>query len=190
MRASPDGNFPPDDYSPEMNAQPIDTASAEKLTELIKDISIAMLTTVTSDGSLRSRPMATQDLPFDGDLWFFTSDDSGKTDEIAREHEVNLAYSDPKNQKYVSLSGTAQVVRDYDKARQLWKPFYKTWFPGGLEDPHLALLRVQVNTAEYWDMPSSKMVHLFGWAKSALTGTPPKDIGDHAQIDVRSSRGV
>src|SRR5690606_2575180 len=77
----------------------------EKLVELIRDIRFAMLTTVAADGSLRSRPMATRNPVLEnGEVWFFTADDSPKTAEIAGEHEVNLAYAEPKDQRYVSLS--------------------------------------------------------------------------------------
>jgi len=67
--------------------------SIKTLREQIKDIDIAMLTTVERDGTLRSRPMATQQVEFDGDLWFFTYDSTPKVDEIAQERQVNVAYS-------------------------------------------------------------------------------------------------
>ncbi len=62
----------------------------ETLRDMIKDIRIAMLTTVDEDGTLRSRPMGTQDVESDGDLWFFTYDPSGKTEEVKRDQQVNL----------------------------------------------------------------------------------------------------
>jgi general stress protein 26 len=165
----------------------IEPTAVSKLNELIKDIRIAMLTTVADDGSLRGRPMATQDLPFDGDLWFFTAENAHKTEEISREHQVAVTYAEPKDQRYISLSGTAVVTRDATKARELWKPIYKTWFPGGLEDPSLALLHVRVEKAEYWDASSSKMVDLFSRAKAALTGKHPEEMGEHEKLNVRAS---
>lgn len=164
-----------------------DSSALEKIADLVRDIRFAMLTTVCEDGALRSRPMATQDPAFDnGDVWFFTSDDSPKTDEVAREHEVNLAYAEPKDQRYVSLSGTATVVHDREKIRRLWKPILKTWFPKGLDDPHLALLRVRVHTAEYWDAPGGRMASLYAYAKSRLTGQAPEDSCEHEKVAVRS----
>jgi general stress protein 26 len=141
-----------------------------KLTEFIKDIRIAMLTTQTPEGSLRGRPMATQEAPFDGDLWFFTSAASPKVDEIEEEHHVQLSYASPEDNRYVSVSGRATVVRDRAKAEELWSPAMKAWFPDGLDDPDLALLRVQVEGAEYWDSPSSTMVHIVGLVKAVSTG--------------------
>jgi general stress protein 26 len=91
-------------------------------------------------------------------------------DEVEHDHHVNLSYADPAREHYVSVSGRCQLVRDRDKARELWNPLLKAWFPEGLDDPELALLRVQVEKAEYWDTPSSRMVQLVGFVKSALTG--------------------
>lgn len=141
-----------------------------KLNELIHDIRIAMLTTQTPEGSLRGRPMATQEAPFDGNLWFFTSAESPKVDEIEDEHHVQLSYASPEDNRYVSVSGRATVVRDRAKAQELWSPAMKAWFPGGLDDPDLALLRVHVEAAEYWDSPSSTMVHIVGFVKAVSTG--------------------
>src|SRR5689334_16524918 len=134
------------------------TDEVETLGEKIKGIRIAMLTTEDSDGKLRSRPMGTQDFEFDGDLWFFTGASSPKMSEVEHDQQVNLSYADPDDNRYVSVSGTAQLVRDRQKIDEYWKPFYKAWFPNGKDDPDLALLKVSVTKAEYWDASSSKMV--------------------------------
>ena len=145
----------------------------EKLHAMIKDIRIAMLTTIDTDGSLRSRPMYTTEAEGDGDLWFFTQASSHKTAEISRDGHVNLAFADPSHQNYVSVAGEAEIVRDREKARALWREPFRTWFPEGTDDPDMALLRVRPTQAEYWDSPSSAMVHLFGYIKAVTTGDPP-----------------
>ena len=149
---------------------------------MIKDIGVAMLTTVAPDGSLRSRPMAAQGGIENGESWFFTSDDSGKVAEIEHEHEVNLAYAEPKDQRYVSISGRASLIRDPARARRMWNAEVMAWFPGGPEDPRLALLRVRVHAAEYWDAPGGRMASLYALAKSTLTGQPAGQIGEHEKI--------
>ncbi len=142
----------------------------EKLGELIKDIDIAMLTTIDDDGSLRSRPMGTQNNNFDGTLWFFTGASSHKVLEVQHDQRVNVAYSDAKHNRYVSVSGTARLNRDKAKIAELWNPALKAWFPNGLEDPDIALLQIEVDKAEYWDSPSSTVVHMVGFVKSVATG--------------------
>ena len=132
----------------------------KKLRKLIKDIRVAMLTTSAADGSLRSRPMATQDADFDGELWFFTRYHSPKSEEIQENQKVNISYASPKDERFVSVSGTATLVRDPAKVKELWRGEYKAWFPEGKKDPELALLKIRVDRAEYWDRSENKMVDL------------------------------
>jgi general stress protein 26 len=142
----------------------------KKLAELIEDIQFAMLTTQEPDGTLRSRPMTTQQQEFDGDLWFFVGASGSTAREVQRDQQVNLSYAKPDKNIYVSVSGRASLVRDRQKLEELWNPVYKAWFPDGLDDPNLALLRVEATQAEYWDAPNGKVVQALGFAKALLTG--------------------
>jgi general stress protein 26 len=162
-----------------------DSDSVAKLNKLIKGIRIAMLTTSESDGTLRSRPMATQQHDFDGELWFFTGKASHKVVEIGADMHVNLSYADPSDNRYVSISGAGRIVIDPQKAKELWNPMLKAWFPKGLEDPDLALLKVAPTQAEYWDSPSSGVVHAIGFMKAIFTGERANP-GDHAKLTLNS----
>ncbi len=155
-----------------------------KLIDMIKDVDIAMMTTVDDDGSLRSRPMRTQKVMDDGILWFFTGYESGKSHEIKdNDAHVNLSYSDPDDQLYVSVSGKATLTKDKNKIDELWNPTLKAWFPEGKDDPNVALIKVKIDKAEYWDAPNSTLIHLYGMAKAALTGEKTKP-GDNAKINM------
>ncbi|MGB8507296.1 MAG: pyridoxamine 5'-phosphate oxidase family protein [Pyrinomonadaceae bacterium] len=158
--------------------------SVRKLGELIKDIEFAMLTTAEADGTLRSRPMATQEVEFDGDIYFFTHAHSPKTDEIERERHVNVSYARPEANRYVSVSGRASLSRDRAKIEELWNPILKAWFPKGLDDPELALLKVSVESAEYWDAPDGKVVQIVGFVKALVTGEPYKP-GENEKINLK-----
>jgi general stress protein 26 len=161
-------------------------ASRERLWQLIKDIDIAMLTTVAESGCLHSRPMATQQIDAErAELWFFSSIDSPKVAEIYHEREVGLSYASPDAHRYVSVSGRAFVVRDLVKANELWTTAAKTWFPQGVNDPHLALLRIEVDSAQYWDSPTSKVVHLGGLVELRLMGHAQENLGEGMKINVR-----
>ena len=164
-----------------------DPKAFAKLKELIHDIDIAMVTTVTVDGALRSRPMATRHFDDDGTLWFFTLDDSGMAHDVEEEHAVNASYAEPKEHRYVSVTGNASIVHDREKARTLWDASLKTYFPRGLDEPHLALLRVAIESAEYWDVAKGSMVQLLAITKSAATGEKP-DLGENVRVDVRNAR--
>lgn len=154
----------------------------KKLAEMIEGIDFCMLTTIDG-GHLRSRPMSTQEFEFDGDLWFFTSDDTHKVEEIAKDSRVCVAYAEPGNNRYVSVSGHATLSKDRAKIEELWNPAHKAWFPEGLDDPHLALLKVEVNEAEYWDSPSSTLVQIVGFVKAMATGTE-MDYGENKKLQL------
>lgn len=168
-----------------MDNQADRSESIKKLGEMIEDIEFAMLTTAEPDGTLRSRPMATQQVEFDGDLWFFTRASSPKVDEIEQEHNVNVSYAAPDKQRYVSVSGRARLVRDKNKIKELWSPELKAWFPEGLDDPDLALLKVTAEQAEYWDSTSSTVAHLIGFVKAVATGATYQP-GENEKINLKA----
>ena len=149
---------------------PAGAEEIKRLSKLIRGIDIAMLTTAQPDGTLRSRPMVTQETEFDGDLWFITSAGSGKMQEIAKDQHVNLSYADPEHHRYISCSGTARIIRDPAKARQFFTPRHRMWFPDGPDDPGIVMLKVDVHQAEYWDEPTSRMVQLMDQMTAAATG--------------------
>lgn len=157
--------------------------SIQKLHDLIKDIRVAMLTTVDEDGSLRSRPMGSQAVDSEGILWFFTEADAEKVDEVQREHQVNVAYSHPSD-RWVSVSGTATLARDCQKMRELWNPFVQAWFPQGPDGDNVALLKVQVTGAEYWEAPGGAVVQLFKIARAAITHQQPTDLGKSETLTI------
>lgn len=166
-----------------MNQQQANGDGIRKLGEMIRDIKVAMLTTAEPDGTLRSRPMMMQDVEFDGDLWFFTAASSPKVQEVQQVNQVNVSFAAPDKQRYVSVSGRASLVRDGRKIKELWNPLFKAWFPDGLDDPDLALLKVSVDQAEYWDSPSGKMVAIAGFAKALVTGERMEG-GENQKLDL------
>jgi general stress protein 26 len=169
-----------------MNSASTDKTPSEafsKLGDLIKDIKFAMLTTTTRDGQLTSRPMTTQNETFDGKLWFFAQLNARSTEDLEAHPQVNLAYAKPGSMEFVSVSGTAKISMDRAKMQQLWSETYKAWFPGGVTDPNICLLCVEVTAADYWDSPNAKVVQLFGYLKSKLTGEK-ENLGEHRHVDV------
>jgi len=156
----------------------------QKLRELVKDIDFCMLTTVDEGGDLHSRPMSSNgDIDGDGDIWFFTNASSHKVSEIAKLPRVNVSFADPDNQRYVSISGKAQLVRDREKIDELWRPEFKIWFPEGKDDPEVALLRVSLEKAEYWDSPSSTIGYALSFVSSLVTGKEP-DMGENKKLEL------
>ena len=156
----------------------------QKLREMVKDIDFCMMTTIDEGGDLHSRPMSSNgDIDANGDIWFFTKASSHKVSEIAKLPKVNVSFADLDNQRYISVSGTAQLVRDPAMIDELWKPEFKMWFPEGQDDPEIALLRVSLEKAEYWDSPSSTIGYALSFVSSLVTGKEP-ELGDNRKADL------
>jgi general stress protein 26 len=152
-----------------------------KLNKLLKDARICMLTSKDTRGNLHSRPMAWQQAENDGDLWFFTARHCHKVEEVKGDNRVNIAVMDGNT--YLSISGTATLIDDRKKAADLWNPAYQAWFPKGLEDPELVLLKVAIDQAEYWDNPGGIVTTLIGYVESLATGKQAR-IGERATLDL------
>jgi general stress protein 26 len=141
-----------------------------KLVELTKDIRIAMLTTVEENGSFTARPMAQQQVEPDGSLWFFAERDAHVVTHIGINPHVGVALS--SGDSWVSINGTAALVDDVQKKRELWNPVVEAWLPQGAEDPAVVLIRVESESAEYWDTPGGRVASVFSFVKAKVTGEP------------------
>lgn len=148
------------------------------LKEMAESVRICMFTTFSKDDELGSRPMGTAKIEEDGSLWFFTNEYSLKSKEVSKDNHVLLAYSDPGNNTYLTVKGTAELVDDRVRKESYFSPFIKAWFPDGIEDPRLVLIKVVPDAAEYWDASASRIVVLFSTLKALLTGDTP-DLGKH-----------
>jgi general stress protein 26 len=140
----------------------------KRIADLLADFRFCMLTTTDADGHLVSRPMAVQQVEFDGDLWFFSDRDSRKVAQIATTPGVNASFSD--NSSWVSLYGAAQVVQDPAKAEELWNESLKAWFPDGPDSPAVVLIKLQAHSAEFWDNPGGRVSTLISYAKAMVVG--------------------
>lgn len=146
-----------------------DEQALKKLQKLVNEVNICIFITSPEDQQ-SSRPMATIKAEDDGTLWFFTHRSSGKTSEIENDKEVHLVYSHPGKDSYLDLWGKGSVINDRQKIKDLWNPIVKAWFPGGVDDPDLCLLKVRPETAYYWDSENAKMVEFLKIVTSAVTG--------------------
>ena len=165
------------------DARPEQATAADEQTieKLVAKASIALLTTVAEDGSLVSRPLAVQQREFDGDLWFFTEDPSAKTAQVRANDQVNVALQ--AGHGWLSISGRASVSKDPAMIDELWSTGSEAWFEQGRDDPAVALLRVQADTAEYWTANAPMVVTLAKYAKAAVTGGRP-DVGESKVVEL------
>ncbi len=144
-----------------------ETDAQRKLVQLMEDMPIAMLTTFGS-GGLRSIPMARQQVEPSGQMWFITAKNTQHARDIAANPAVALTFS--SRQAWVAMRGTARVVDDLDKLKELWNTFAEAWLPQGPEDPNATLLHVDVEHAEYWDTPGGRVASLVSFVKAKVTG--------------------
>ena len=156
------------------------------LWNLIEHIKFGMLTHRHTNGELHSHPLTTQNKSDDAGstLYFFVSHKSELAQRIAQDGNVNVSYAHPGDDSYVSVSGHGAIVEDQTKKDYLFSPMAKAWFPLGSTDPDLALLKVDIGHAEYWDVTDSKMVQLAKMAKAAITGKPPEKLAEHRELNL------
>jgi general stress protein 26 len=141
-----------------------------KFKKLVNDINVCMLITENND-VVHTRPMATIDVEDDGTLWFYSDIRSIKVEEVTMESKVHIVYSHPGKEEYMDVWGKASVVRDKKTLQEKWSPLVKAWFPGGVDDPNITLLKIRPTSIYYWDSESGKMVSFIKMVTSVVAGT-------------------
>ncbi len=166
-----------------MKVEKLNKPQLQKVQDDILAIKVGMLVTKSIVGEkLYARPMQTQLMDADGCIWFFSSKHTDKDHEISQGAKVNVAYADSNSSSYVSVSGTAHIVEDKEKMEDLWSPIMKAWYPDGIDTPGITLLKIDIDSAAYWDSSANKMVEMFEIAKAVVTGDV-YDGGEHAKVN-------
>lgn len=156
----------------------------EKFIEMVKDVRICMHITNDNDADHSfGRPMAVNKVDEDGAMWFFTQASSNKADEIEQSKKVAIAMANESSNNYLMIHGTADLVNDKMKMKELWSSIMKAWFPLGLDDPDMTLIKVTPTEVNYWDSSCSKMVVLFNMLKAIVTGKEYAE-GEHGTISL------
>jgi len=164
-------------------------AALDKLRELVKHGDICMFTTVDKEAHVNSRPLTTADVDEEGNIWFFTNEFSEKVHELSTDNTVYLIYSNPDKNKYLNIRGSCVLVVNKEKNEALWNPFLKAWFPNGLDDPKLCLLKVMTEEASFWNSSSNKMVVAFNVLK-AIVSNGKYDEGEEGKLSLAGQKQV
>jgi general stress protein 26 len=160
--------------------------SVAEFRRMIDGIPVVMVTTVADDDLFRSRPMLLERLEDDGSLVLLTHLSSQKVHELQRDPRVNVTFVDDKGTRYVYATGRGRVARDQQSVDQFWKPTYRAWFPSGRHDPEIAVLTIDVERVEYWDVPSSRLVRLWSAVRALTTGNVIES-GEHHTVTFRNT---
>jgi len=151
----------------------------ETLRDLIKNVDIAMFTTMSEEG-LVSRPMKTQEVEFDGDLWFFTKKETSKYEEILHDSNVNIAYV---GKSYVSVRGKVEIVENLEKKKEFWSKAHEKIMQTTYDDPIVVLLKVNVEAAEYWETGSLTKNIAFLYKRMTGQDSSSADINETVELD-------
>ncbi|ARC55581.1 General stress protein 26 [Frondihabitans sp. 762G35] len=160
-------------------------ATAEEIStvaDVLDKARIGLLTTLDEHGRLVCRPLALVDRDFDGSVYFFVDKDSHKVHDIDANPEVNVGVDTGKG--WLSISGTASITTDAAKIDALWNTGAEAWFDQGRDDPAVALLEVDAHSIESWTSTEPKAVTLLKYAKAAVTGGHPTNVGDNQTISL------
>lgn len=153
-------------------------AHIDRVWELAKRIGICMF--ITWDGERqRARPLVATVEKQNHALWFLTDVEAHKDEQVAKFPTVALAFADNGGNKYVSITGRAEILDDRALVKKLWSPYAKAWWKNA-DDPGIRVIKVTPEDAELWDSPGglfSKVAML----AAAVTGRGPK-IGDNAKV--------
>lgn len=144
--------------------------AVKKFKKLAEDVRVCMFITNTNAEDEHTRPMSTIEVEEDGTLWFFTDIRSIKIEEVAADKEVHLTYAHPGKESYMDVWGSAKIVTDKQQIKDKWSPIIKAWFPDGVDDPNIALLKIKPSQCYYWDAETGKMVQFLKMAAAAITG--------------------
>lgn len=129
----------------------------QQISEKMRDIDFAVLSTRTANGAIAGRPMSNnREVEFDGDSYFFTCDDTRTVQDIRRDPQVGLAYQAKSGMLgmkpfFLTLEGRASLIKDKDEFRKHWTKDLDAWFKQGIETPGLTMIRVEAERLHYWD---------------------------------------
>lgn len=158
-----------------------DAQDISKVTDIINHSRIGMFTTINEKNALVSRPLAVQDVENDGDMWFFTSQDTSQVAHVKANPAVNVSFG--KGTEWVSVAGTAEIVTDRQAIRDRWNQAVEAWFPDGPETPGVVLLRVDSDSAEYWTSPGGTAATVLQWVKSKVTDSR-MSVGESGTVEL------
>jgi Uncharacterized stress protein (general stress protein 26) len=99
----------------------------DRIWELADKIDFCMFTTWNGEQQA-SRPMSARVKREENAIYFLTSVETGKVDELARFPNVSLGFADNANHSYVVIAGKADVSNDRAKIEELWSPFDKAFW--------------------------------------------------------------
>ncbi len=154
----------------------------DRIWAIIEKVRVCMLTTQFA-GGLRARPLEARPDRDAGRLLFVTDVHSAKEHDVQAAPNVALAFIDPADKAYLSITGHARAVRDAETTSAVWTRTNSLWWRGGPTDRNVCLLVVEPLVAELWDGPASQAVTIFEFARAIVTGKTPR-LGENRKVTI------
>jgi general stress protein 26 len=154
---------------------------ADRFWEMVDDFDTCMVVTRAGD-TLRARPMAPAVSEERRELLFLTDRNTHKVDEIEADSRVAVTFS--KHGRYVSVSGRARVSGDRALVHSVWTAEAEAWMPQGPDDPSVAVLVVDPDVAELWDVTSNKIAQAWEFTKAYLGSKDRPDTTEYRKVNL------
>ena len=148
------------------------TTSADRAWEIIEKVSICMLTTRTTHGEFRGRPVEARPCREEGCVYVVTDFRSAKEYEIERDPHLGLTFIDQQTNAYLSIAGHGAITTNPSQVKRWWRSTDSVWWKGP-DDPNVCVLQAALASASLWDGPSSKAVAIFEFVKAKSPARNP-----------------
>lgn len=155
----------------------------KKLKELAESARTCMFATSLDETPIPARPMSLKEVDKEGNLWFISSKESMKNQDIKQSSDVQLFFSNTGASEYLSIFGNAKIFTDRHTIEEKWTAMANAWFDGK-DDPDVTIIRVKPEETKYWDTENGKMITLIKMATSALTGKKHDEGGVEGKLSV------
>lgn len=156
----------------------------EKLQKLVDKIDIGMVCTNPENTErIHAVPMSHQEVDDEGNIWFLFSSESETYQNLQRNKNISVLFSDVKDYNFVNVHGQAEISGDALRIDKYWNKMVEAWFERGKDDPRIRVLKVKVKDAHYWDTKTNKYVTFLKMVTSALTGND-MDEGREGNLNV------
>lgn len=153
----------------------VSTDAIEKLKEFVDKNATCFFCTDIKEGRFEARPMSTQKIDASGNIWFLSPKASDKNTEIEQDNKVQLLYNLSEHSGFMLIRGVASISYNKEKIEELWEPIVKVWFPAGVDDPSISVIKVVPDDGYYWDTKNGKLVAFAKMAASLVTGKTMDD---------------
>lgn len=154
-----------------------------KIKNLAEAARTCFFTTKSPEGESHSRPMSLQEVDEDGVLWFLSSKESMKDNELKNDDYVELYFMNNSSYEYIFVKGHAQISQDKALIERFWNPFANAWF-NGKDDPRITVIGVKANDGYYYETKENKVVAFAKMAFSAITGAKNEDGGIEGELKI------